>query len=99
MAEGKGIDLLFCWTFADYSLLHSIAGLDKTPSSFKQPQIGSEPPRLHIVDSFSFDGTGGGGISSSTNRQTSPPKAIVDSSPLQPAMDRNKECKGEELMR
>lgn len=23
----------------------------------------------------------------------SPPKAIVDSSPLQPAMDKNKECK------
>lgn len=28
-----------------------------------------------------------------SRRQTSPPKAVVDSSPLQPAMDRNKECK------
>lgn len=27
------------------------------------------------------------------SRQSSPPKAIVDASPLQPAMDRNKECK------
>lgn len=28
-----------------------------------------------------------------SRRQQSPPKAVVDSSPLQPAMDRNKECK------
>lgn len=85
MAEGKGI--LSCQGQV-LILSPSVTGLDKSPSSFKQPQIGSEPPRLHIVDSFSFDGAGG----ITTNRQTSPPKAIVDSSPLQPAMDRNKEC-------
>lgn len=48
----------------------------------------------------SFLSSGGGGISSGddcTNSdgydpRQSPPKAIVDSSPLQPAMDKNKEC-------
>lgn len=55
-------------------------------SPFRQPPTSSsEPPQLHIVDQFSFD-------AASSTRQTSPPKAIVDSSPLQLAMDKNKEC-------
>lgn len=52
---------------------------------------GSEPPLLHIVDRFNFDGAALATATSS--RQTTPPKAVVDTSPLQPAMDRNKECK------
>lgn len=61
---------------------------DNKGASFRQPAAGSrsEPPQLHIVDSFSFD-------AANNTRQTSPPKAIVDSSPLQLAMDKNKECK------
>lgn len=32
-------------------------------------------------------------FSNAMNIRQSPPKAVVDSSPLQPAMDKNKECK------
>ena len=39
--------------------------------------------------SSSDDGTN----SDNYDSRQSPPKAIVDSSPLQPAMDKNKECK------
>lgn len=34
----------------------------------------------------------GASFTNAMNIRLSPPKAIVDSSPLQPAMDRNKEC-------
>lgn len=34
----------------------------------------------------------GASFTNAMNIRQSPPKAVVDSSPLQPAMDRNKEC-------
>ena len=38
------------------------------------------------------------GSPNSYDSRQSPPKAIVDTSPLQPAMDKNKECKLNEML-
>lgn len=50
----------------------------------KTSSVNSGPPPLSLSDNFHT-------LSGMESRQ-SPPKAIVDSSPLQPAMDKNKEC-------
>lgn len=91
MAEGKAY-YLRGWTG---KVVRKMARIDRSlfvvghhdrNSPFRQPpnSSNSEPPQLH---SFSIDAAG------NCVRQTSPPKAIVDSSPLQLAMDKNKECK------
>ncbi|GBP97261.1 hypothetical protein EVAR_70597_1 [Eumeta japonica] len=71
----------------------------RTPRTPHSPLSPRTPPSDDALSSCAEDMAGRGGAAGSVGSdapgsppRVSPPKVVVDASPLQPAMDKNKEC-------